>query len=197
MHWRAEKPLGQHIPVHTYHLYGLCLKSQWPLPCPQRSASGVAEVELFEGPASLFFEASQAIVPSDRAGWFHHVLQQNGSHYLRWSGLFEFVIAADGRWIAAHRHIETNQEAFYTYLLGQALSFVLLKHGIEPLHATAVVIDGAAVGFLGDGTFGAQAIYSVGIEPYSVAIGDLNGDSVPDLVTVNAFSEDVSVLLGF
>ena len=32
--------------------------------------------------------------------------------------------------------------------------------------------------------------------PFSVAIGDVNGDGRPDLVTANSGSDDVSVLLG-
>ena len=38
--------------------------------------------------------------------------------------------------------------------------------------------------------------YQVDEEPYSVAIGDLNGDAKPDLVTANNRSDNVSVLLG-
>ncbi len=41
-------------------------------------------------------------------------------------------------------------EVFLTYFLGQVLSHCLLMRGIEPLHATAIVVDGGAVAFLGD-----------------------------------------------
>ena len=37
---------------------------------------------------------------------------------------------------------------------------------------------------------------NVGSSPYSVATGDFNGDGKPDLVTANAGSNSVSVLLG-
>jgi hypothetical protein len=47
---------------------------------------------------------------------------------------------------------------------------------------------------------GAEALFSrefaAGDSPSSVAIADLDGDSVPDLVTANVLSHDVSVLLG-
>jgi len=39
---------------------------------------------------------------------------------------------------------------FQTFLIGQALSFALLKRGLEPLHATAVIVGGRAIAFLGD-----------------------------------------------
>src|SRR5581483_10570988 len=40
------------------------------------------------------------------------------------------------------------------------------------------------------------ASYAVGSFPYSVAVGDFNGDGKPDLVTANNESNNVSVLLG-
>src|SRR5207249_2999815 len=38
--------------------------------------------------------------------------------------------------------------------------------------------------------------FGAGNTPYSVAIGDLDGDGRPDLVTANVYSNTVSVLLG-
>ena len=48
----------------------------------------------------------------------------------------------------------------------------------------------------GDGSFDANVDYVIGNGPYSVAIGDLNGDGKPDLAVANAGSNTVSVLLG-
>ncbi|MSQ06746.1 MAG: hypothetical protein EXR46_06080 [Dehalococcoidia bacterium] len=50
---------------------------------------------------------------------------------------------------------------------------------------------------LGNGTFdlGASQTFLVGITPYGIAIGDLNGDGGLDLATANLSSDDVSVLL--
>ncbi len=38
--------------------------------------------------------------------------------------------------------------------------------------------------------------FLVGNLPFSVAVADLDGDTIPDLVTANANSDDISVLLG-
>ena len=46
------------------------------------------------------------------------------------------------------------------------------------------------------GSFGAKTDYGTGSAPYSVAIGDLNGDWRPDLAVANYASNTVSVLLG-
>src|SRR5206468_4724822 len=48
----------------------------------------------------------------------------------------------------------------------------------------------------GDGSFGLKTDFATGSSPYSVAIGDLNGDGKPDLVVPNFGSNTVSVLLG-
>jgi hypothetical protein len=47
----------------------------------------------------------------------------------------------------------------------------------------------------GDGSFKAKRDYRTGINPRSVAIGDLNGDRKPDLATANFDASTVSVLI--
>jgi hypothetical protein len=49
---------------------------------------------------------------------------------------------------------------------------------------------------LGDGTFAPAVNYYAGVSPRSVAIGDLDGDQAPDLVTPTRYRDNVSVLLG-
>jgi hypothetical protein len=48
----------------------------------------------------------------------------------------------------------------------------------------------------GDGTFQAAVFFSAGDRPVSVVVADLDGDSVPDFVVANGWSDDVSVLRG-
>jgi hypothetical protein len=47
----------------------------------------------------------------------------------------------------------------------------------------------------GDGTFQPPTTYATGSFPNSIAIGDLNGDGRPDVVTADLGSGDASVLL--
>jgi hypothetical protein len=63
---------------------------------------------------------------------------------------FEFLVSPDARRIEYRTLGRVSSESLATYLLGQVLSFALLSRGYEPLHATAVVIDGQAIAFLGD-----------------------------------------------
>jgi hypothetical protein len=43
-------------------------------------------------------------------------------------------------------------------------------------------------------SFAPARSYATGTDPFSVAIGDLNGDGKPDLVTVNFAANTISVL---
>ena len=48
---------------------------------------------------------------------------------------------------------------------------------------------------MGNGTFQAPATFGTGVYPYCVAIADLDGDTLPDLVTANRDSGNVSGLI--
>ena len=58
------------------------------------------------------------------------------------------------------------------------------------------VLLGNGTGSIGDGTFTAAASPRTGFSPFSVAVGDFNGDGRQDLATANGGSSSVSVLLG-
>ena len=47
----------------------------------------------------------------------------------------------------------------------------------------------------GDGTFAAAVPYVTGSQPYALAVGDFNGDGMPDIATANLNSDDVSILI--
>ena len=48
----------------------------------------------------------------------------------------------------------------------------------------------------GNGTFKAQTAFATGTQPFSVTLGDVNGDGALDIVTANKGSNNASVLLG-
>lgn len=145
--------------VRTYHLYGLRVRSEWPLPYPQMHAPGLTEVGLIRGASSRFSNAvKEARTAANQRVWPRAVRLDDGQTYLRWSGRCEFLVSADGRLVVARPLRRSSPEAFHTYLLGQALSFALIKQGFDPLHATVVAIDGLAVAFLGESGYGKSTL---------------------------------------
>lgn len=137
--------------MRRYDLYGLRVASAMPLPGRRRPARGPVDLALVRGSPAFFARVARAAgAAQPEAGWFRHVRLADGSQYLRWAGLFEFLIAADGRRIACRPLEGASPEALQTYALGHVLSFALLARRIESLHATTVVVRGQAVAFLGD-----------------------------------------------
>ena len=156
---KRRKPLNGQRSPRVYDVYGLCVKSHFPLPCPELARPGPEVVELFRGSTSLFSSLRQdAKINEGPEKWFQHVRLADGSTYLRWTGHFEFLVSDDGHWIACRPLNGTSTEALHTYLLGQVLSFALLKLGIEPLHCTVAVVDDGAVGFMGDCGYGKSSL---------------------------------------
>jgi hypothetical protein len=143
----------------AYRVYGLSVSSYWPLPYPEETEATRTHLQLVTGSADFFVEVSQQCSAQlDATRWFQHAYTGDGSIYLRWPGFFEFLVSADGRRIAGRRIGTISQESFFSYLFGQVLSFALVNQGIEPIHSTAVVVDGHTIGFLGNCGYGKSSL---------------------------------------
>ncbi len=194
-------------PPYLYRLYGIRIKSHWalPFPCLEAAETAPAQVELTNGPPSLFSGArAKAVLETAPAGYRYAPLG-DGSIYLVWPGLFEFLVSADGLRIAARPGHKVSWESFYSYLFGQVLSFALLKQGIEPLHGTAMVLEGGAEGFLGDCGYGKSSLAAAFLQAgYPLLTDDLlvlkgNGRgflAYPSFPRIKLFPEIAQALLG-
>jgi hypothetical protein len=142
-----------------YRLYGLIVDTSLSLAGERVRRSGPAHVRLRKGHRTHFDRARRSLgLTTTARDWFECHRLPNGVTYLRWDALFEFLIARDGRTIKYRRLRNATSESLTTYLLGQVLSFSLLSYGCDPLHATAVVIDGEAVAFLGNCGYGKSTL---------------------------------------
>jgi hypothetical protein len=149
------------VPKHqVYSLYGFRLQSQMHLACPQlQTLASRPGVELLKYSASDFRKACQhggTLIEATDSYLFTHL--HEGSLHLHWPGLFEFLVSSNGSRIGWRNLDGTPHEALQEYLLGQVLSFAMLMQGIEPLHATAVVVGRGAVAFLGDSGYGKSSL---------------------------------------
>lgn len=145
--------------VRLYRSYGFLIQSSWPLPLLVESGDFLPRLELLEVSQSFFENITCELkLQLDESKWFQCFHLASGARYMRWTGLFEFLVSADGRRIWGHSLPAGTLERLQTYLMGQVISMALVIQGIEPLHATVVVVDGEAVAFLGDSGFGKSTL---------------------------------------
>jgi len=129
-------------------LYGISLRTPWPVRGVAGRTSGPWDVEFVEGDGDTFSAASRLIPPDQQSNWAQYAALPDGSRYRRWANLLEFLVSPDGRHISA-RALSANEEAFQAYLLVDALSYAMVRLGREPLHATAVLTDRGVAAFIG------------------------------------------------
>ena len=162
-------------PSYRYCVYGIAVVSDIPLALPDYSYCALGQVEYRSAPASVFLTAMQGASFDPRSdSWYRFAFLQDGSTYVRWETVGEFLVAADGHRITCRPAEESSDESFQAYMLGQALSFALVKQGFEPLHATVVVVDDQAVAFLGGNAFGKSSLAACFLEAgYRLLTDDL------------------------
>jgi hypothetical protein len=145
------------VAAGSYNVYGLRLHSAWKLPYPKGLAPWLADVSLVKGSDAQFAAALRtADLPRVPSPWATAPLP-DGTTYLRWQRLFEFLIQPDGRSVVCRPLSDRAIDAFHTHL-GPSLSFALINLGVEPLHSTTVVIDGQAVALMGDCGYGKSTL---------------------------------------
>ena len=148
-------------PFRNHRIYGIVVRSEIPLGLPEADPDLEPDV-VFRWANAEWFSRFVALhdpgIAAAPASWYRHFPCGDGSHYVQWHDLFQFVVEPEGRVLTCYRFENAHPESFETYILGQALSFALVKQGYEPLHATAVVIEGKAVAFLGDSGYGKSTL---------------------------------------
>jgi len=135
----------------VHRVYGFRIRTAWAIEGVDTVSSDSWDVELVEGDAERLTEAASYVPPHQTEWWAQSAELPDGASYRRWSGLFEFLVSPDGRSVHARLlHEDAHEEALLAYLFVDALSFSMVRLGIEPLHATAVLTAAGAAAFLGD-----------------------------------------------
>ena len=140
-----------------YEIYGLRVRCPIRLAARKIPQQGWADVAVVEGDPARF-EAIAASIVFDPDDWIHAHELADGWSYIRYDEMFEFLIAPQGNSVIYRLRGKMSSGSFQTYLLGRVFSYVLVKMGHEPLHATTVVVDGGAVAFLGGSGFGKSSL---------------------------------------
>jgi len=144
--------------VFHYGVYGVELVSEFVLALPPCTDTPLARIELRYADQAAFAAPAADAKPSPDSAWFASADLEDGSIYVRWEGLGEFIAAADGRSVLCAKTPAAHDESFHVYLLGQALSYALVKSGFEPIHATVLVHEARAVALLGDSGYGKSTL---------------------------------------
>jgi hypothetical protein len=175
----------------TYALYGLTLKSAVPLPCPSVDPQLVSpDITLLEcGSAEIEQSCAQERISFRDEGFWQSSIFADGSSYVVWKEHFEFVVSAGAEQVLWRKLQAVPNEVFFTYFLGQVLSYCLLARGIEPLHATAIAVDDNAVAFLGDSGAGKSTLAAAFLQKGYTLLTD-------DVLTLGFSGKDVWVRPG-
>jgi len=148
--------------IRRYGVYGVVITSELPLPLREirnDQTKGICEIAIRAASGNILSSLSEDFVPQNTPfPGFSFGETRDGSNYIRWEGLGEILVSKDGACITCHPFPQSETESFHVYLLGQALSFALVKMGFEPLHATAVAVGDQAVAFAGDCGFGKSTL---------------------------------------
>src|SRR5579859_783245 len=138
----------------SYRLYGVSISSELALPFPE--PRGCIEPELCKVEIRLSSESisttlglGETLQSSPFSG-FYFSQMPDASSYVCWDDVGEVLISKNGELITCRPFPQTESESFHVYLLGQALSFALVKRGFEPVHASAVAVGDQAIAFIGD-----------------------------------------------
>lgn len=143
-----------------YSLYGLKVRSAIPLPCPESPLNGKrANVELIECTKDELDEPCDSRISYFERDDFWECRQfEDGAARVSWKDHFEFHVSADGARVRWRRLVGIPDEVLFTYLLNQVLSHCLALRGVEPLHATSVVVNGRAIAIMGDSGYGKSTL---------------------------------------
>ena len=143
-----------------YSLYGLRVRSTIRLPCPEWHAPDqTSDVELVEATEQELLDAcDSATLHCESDGFWECRWFANGSMRASWKEHFDFFVSVGGTRVLWRRLAGVPDEVLFTYLLNQVLSECLVARGIEPLHASGIVIDGGAIAILGDSGYGKSTL---------------------------------------
>ena len=155
----SNRPPSRRSRFRRYGTYGGSIRSDMSLPLPMARSGALFELRIRErnGPIRTSVRQKIKLQPNPSSAFDVGSLS-GGSNYVGLRDVGECLVSSDGRDISCYRLPHASRESFNIYHLGQALSFALVKNGIEPLHATVVVVKGRAIGFLGDCGFGKSTL---------------------------------------
>jgi hypothetical protein len=151
--------------MHRYRLYGLRIASDWRLEglAQSRSTAGpdvrVRRVAPHRAHDAADASLAPIVSPDARQDAYLRVLRRaDGGFVFRFDNGARFDVSSDGAHIVSSWPESITFQDVSPYLLGPVLGFVVRLRGTLCLHASAVLVDGAAVAFLAPGGAGKSSL---------------------------------------
>ena len=151
-----------------YSAYGFHVKTSFPFRHCRR-VSRRPQIEILQRDTAFFAKILEKLPPqkNDPSIYYHRFGDE--SEYLRLFHSFHFWISSAGKKIAYQTLVTKDSKEIQSSLLSclqcNVLSFAMMKMGIEPIHASGVVVDrDQAVAFLGDSGLGKSTLTAAFIE---------------------------------
>lgn len=149
--------------MNLHRIYGLTLASDFPFVNRFPGGSGVPAVTFsccLEPPVSDGWHNTVPIYATDRKNErgdnLFSIFQMDGYHVLHYAGVVDFYLWPEK--IVAHLLDTSYDYLVEIMLLGEIFSLWLELRGIPAIHASAVVIDDYAIGFLSSNKGGKSAL---------------------------------------
>lgn len=149
--------------MRLHRLYGLTVASDFPFKNRFPGGSGSPDVTFtcrkrppvpdhWQNTTPLFASGMK----TERGESILSIFRTDGYHVAHYPGLVDFYIWPDR--ITAHLCDTSHDYLVEIYLIGDIFSLWLELHGIPAIHASSVVIDGQAIGFLSSNKGGKSAL---------------------------------------
>lgn len=151
--------------LYRYSVYGLVVAIEEPLSSLE-PAPDAAELDTAEPDVTISFvghDHFRRVVPGNIVDlpadhWVSHAFLPDGSIYLLAPDIFEVMVSADGRRAVCARSPSVERRMLEANLLNIVLGTALTLQGEEPLHSTALDLDGRAIGLLGPSGAGKSSL---------------------------------------
>jgi hypothetical protein len=147
----------------VYLAHGVEIRSELPLHgLREAEGSGAPDIDVrwqSSGPVPAEPPPGEPLLRLESQGGMRYAAAFDGQvHRLRFAGCCEFTVDAGLRAVGCHPDPSADPELVSILAAGALTSFVLTVAGITVLHASAVQVGDAAVGFVGASGFGKSTV---------------------------------------
>ena len=155
-----------------YSVYGLRLRTAIALSVPQLPEGSGYDIDLIAGDTHVFEESLKNVVLKSDWAQAHRLPER--WLYARIEAIVDFLVSPEGSEVFYRPLSDFSSASFETYVLGILMKAVLIKKDIPSLHASAVVIGGRAVAFLGPNGVGKSSLAAAFVSAgYTLLTDDL------------------------